>query len=427
MSITQVLSSAVSALQLNANRVAAAADNVANARTDGYKAVDVQGATVATKQGTATSYAAGGVRAVSRAAVAVQGLLQPSPASTDLAISGQGFFAVQETGSGGTVYTRAGSFSPDSQGFLVNAAGHRLLGRPTDAQGTVTSEALRPINLQAIGGTAEATSRLTLGANLPADAPVGGSERITAQIHDSLGNPITVTLEFTRAGANRYTLGIGDPIGPGGGVAGTAEKGGAGGGAYTVGVLFNSDGGLAGFDQNGDGTVDAASAPALYVGGPATGAADLNVALNLGTAGGHDGLTQFGSDFSLGFVDDNGGPKGEPAGVVVGQDGTVTALFDNGATRPVYRVPLATFSNPSGLDARTGNVYVATEGSGAPVLGTAGEGPAGEILGGAREQSTVDVGTEMVRTILASTAYKASLATIRTADEMQRDLLDTKA
>ncbi|MEO5337068.1 MAG: flagellar hook protein FlgE [Magnetospirillum sp. WYHS-4] len=407
MSLSGILSSAVSGLTLNASRVAASADNLANVHTVGHKAADVQGATLVTRQASATAYSAGGVRGRSRAEVSTQGLLQATSSTTDLAIAGQGFFAVQGR-DGGTLYTRAGSFKPDSQGYLVNAQGFRLLGRPTDAQGQATGgDGLVPVNLKRVGGTADATTRLAVGANLPADAPVGDSHAVIAQARDSLGNPVSLSLTFTKTGANQYDLSIADPAGP---VAGMAEEGGAGGGAYAVPVTFGSDG-----------RPDGGAVSKLFVGNLSSGAADLSVDIDL------EGLTQFGSDFVLGRVETDGAGYGTSSGATVGPDGTVMALFENGERRPIYRVSVATFGNPEGLESLSGNVYRATEDSGAPTLRTAGEAEAGTVEAGALEQSTVDIGGEMVRTILARTAYSFNLETLRAADEMQRELLDTKA
>jgi flagellar hook protein FlgE len=403
VSISNILSSAVSGLTFNAGRIAAAADNLANANTVGYKAADVQAGTLSTRQTSGAGHAAGGVLGRSRAEVDVQGLIQSSTSTTDLAIAGRGFFPVR--GGGETLYTRSGSFKPDDQGYLVNAQGFRLLGYPTDARGTPTSDTPVPVNVARQGGTADGSTRLSVGANLPSDVPVGGSRTVTAQLRDSLGNPVTVNLSFERAGTNEYSLTIADPAS---GVTGTAERGAPGGGAYAATVRFDSDGRI----------LAGSSIPDLSIGGLSSGAADLKVSLDLG------GLTQYGADFVLDRVEADGAGYGSGAGVTVGGDGTVTALFDNGERRAIYQIPINTFGNPNGLESVTGNAYRATEASGMPAEG---EADAGLVQSGALEQSTVDVGSELVRSIVAQAAYSFNLETIRAADEMQRELLDTKA
>jgi len=425
MSLTAALASAVSLLTHIGSRVAASADNVANATTPGYKAREVRATTVA-----GGGSAGGGVRGVVRQSVSVQGLLQASSAPTDLAIAGNGLFPVRggPTPQDTVRFTRAGGFAVNKEGVLANDAGFELLAYPTNAAGQVTSQTLQPVNPGRVGGTAQATTNLTVAANLPAGAALGDQFTVGAQFRDSLGNELEATLTFQKTGTNRYTLTIGDPALAGTGAAvGSAGEGAPGGPAYSVDVVFNGDGSLQGVDANQDGIVDAATPPDLSVAGLLTGASDLSVALNLGNAGGVDGLTQFDGPFTLGAVSADGAAFGTVSGVAVGPDGTVTALFDNGERRPIYRVPVATFTNPDGLREVTGNAFEATDASGAPLFGTAGTGGAGTVQAGALEQSNVDLATELTRQIEARAVYGAGLATVRTADEMLKDLLDIKA
>jgi len=425
MTISGVTASAVSALTANATRVAAVADNVANVGTVGFKATEVRTTTLVTGQGAGGGFAAGGVRTVARSSVGVQGLLESSSSPTDLAVAGRGLFPV-EGPAGGRLFTRAGAFSPDGDGFLANTAGFRLLAFPTDGAGQPTGSTLEPVNLDRVGGTAAPTTRLGIGANLPANAAVGDSVNVTARVRDSLGNALDVTLNFRKAGPNRHTLTIGDPV-VAGAVAGTAREGGAGGPPFAVDVVFNGDGSLQGFDTDQDGTVDGGTPPILHVDGLSTGGADLDIALDLGSAGGLDGLTQFSGGFTLGFIDSDGARFGTVSGVDISSDGSVTALFDNGESRAIYQIPLATFANPDGLQAKTGNVFAETAASGQALLGTPGSGANGTVQAGALEQSNVDLAGEFANLIQASVAYGFAVAVLRTADETFRALLDIKA
>ncbi len=412
MSIGSGITSALSALSLNARRLGAVADNVANVATDGYKAVDVRASTVTTSQ-SGEAYAPGGVTGFVKPSVAHQGLLQSTTSATDLAISGRGFFAVDTPG-GPVRFTRAGSFAPDADGNLVNSAGFRLLGHATDAGGDVASDALAPINLNRIGGTADATGTVRVSANLPADAKVGDAVSIDVQIRDSLGNPLNLSLSFEKTGTNRYILGIADPTG----ATGATREGDAGGGAYQVDAYFNGDGSLAGFDADQDGTIDGSAPPDAFLTGLSTGAADQAISLDL------DGLTQFAGGYQLGGVSADGARYGNVSGVNVRPDGAVTALFDNGERRTVAKVPLATFSNPDGLSRAAGGAYGPTDASGEPLYGAAG---AGSIQSSALELSTTDIGGEFVRAIVAETAYRFAAKVVRTGDDMSKTLMDIKA
>lgn len=144
--VDNVLKSAVSGLSLNAQRVGAAADNIANVSTNGYKDTQITARTVSVAQ-TSTAYAPGGVQAIPRQLADVQGLLAPSASNTDLALSGNGFFAVSSSSeaSGDVLFTRNGSFAPDNEGNLVNSAGYYLLGRDG-------SNELGAVNVSRVGG-----------------------------------------------------------------------------------------------------------------------------------------------------------------------------------------------------------------------------------------------------------------------------------
>jgi flagellar hook protein FlgE len=150
------------------------------------------------------------------------------------------------------------------------------------------------------------------------------------------------------------------------------------------------------------------------------------IALNLGTLLEANGFTQFGGDFSPVFIQQNGARFGTFAGVSVAEDGLVTALFDNGEIRPIFKIPVATFTNLNGLGQKTGNVWNATEASGDPTLRVADNGPSGQTVQGALEQSTVDIGEEFTKMIIIQRAFSASTRIITTADEMLDELLRTK-
>jgi flagellar hook protein FlgE len=429
MSLSVAMATALSLLNLTGSRVAAIADNVSNVSTTGFKTRKVRSSSLDTRQSGGGS-AGSGVRGVVRQSVSVQGLLQATTSPTDLAISGNGLFPVRggPAGNIGVRFTRSGGFTVDANGSLANAGGFQLLAYPTDAQGRTTSTALEPVDLGRVGGTAQATARINLGANLPADAAIGERVNVTAQIQDSLGNDLEVTLTFEKTAVNTHTLTIADPVNAGTGVvAGTASESASGGQPFAIDVVFNGDGSLQGFDTDRDGTVDGSLAPNLSIGGLSTGGSNMDIALDLGDANAFDGLTQFAGPFTIGHIDVDGAQFGTASGVDIGPDGLVTALFDNGERRPIYKVPLATFTNPDGLREISGNAFEATDASGPALFGTAGSGGAGSIQAASLERSNVDLASELTRLIEARTVYGMGLETLRTADEMMRDLIDIKA
>ena len=146
----------------------------------------------------------------------------------------------------------------------------------------------------------------------------------------------------------------------------------------------------------------------------------------LGNFGTPDGLTQLAGDFQLNFLSQNGAKFGNFAGVSIGENGVVTALFDNGVTKPVFMIPVATFTNANGLNSLSGNVWTSTDNSGAPVLREAGSASAGAVAAAALESSTVDLGQEFTKMITTQRAYSSAAKVITTSDEMLDELLRIK-
>ncbi len=178
-----------------------------------------------------------------------------------------------------------------------------------------------------------------------------------------------------------------------------------------VGITFAGDGTPASFGVS--------SADITFT----TGAnATIGLTLNFGTVGLGDGLTQFSDVFTTNFVQQNGVPFGNFSGVSIDDNGIVSALFDNGVVRSIYKIPLATFSNPDALGAHTGNAYQTTTPSGNPLINFAGSGPAGKIKAGALEASTVDLAEEFTNMIIAQRAFSAASKVITVSDQMLSDL-----
>jgi flagellar hook protein FlgE len=238
----------------------AIADNISNVNTIGYKGTDVNFNTLVTQQVSVTQYSPGGVQSAPRAAVDVQGLLQATSSSTDIAMSGQGFFIVNSvaqpaTQGGQFAYTRAGSFIPNQNGYLQNASGYYLQGWPLTAtdnsaaakpsevningtvymtayknpdgtfhyinQNIVSPTELQSFNTNTIGGTAQATSQISLGANLPSGDPIfdpnntsaGGVHDSNVLVYDSLGDSTNAQFTWTKQAANAWSLAVTPPAG----------------------------------------------------------------------------------------------------------------------------------------------------------------------------------------------------------------------
>jgi flagellar hook protein FlgE len=430
MSIFGALDAAVSGLAANSNALGVISDNIANANTIGYKDTSTDFKTLVTASGSPSLYSPGGVQSSPLYNVAQQGVLQAESSPTDLAISGGGFFVVNSNaagGSSGTIsYTRAGNFTVDANGNLVNAAGLFLQGQPlTAAQAaqiaagnnnvltTTTPSLLQTVNVSNNAGTAQQTSNVSLVANLPANAT--GAQTMTVPVFDSLGVQHNMTLTFTPSGtANQWTV--------------AASFTGAGTSTATIAagdnlVQFNTDGTLnaAGTTFNTANALSIAWDPTV-----SGGTSPQTVSFNLGNNATSSGLSQIGTTFSIGQINQDGVQFGNFAGVTVNQNGVVTANYDNGLNRAIYILPLGTFADPNGLQPQSGNTYTETANSGTVVLREAGTGSAGSIAPSSLEDSTVDIATEFSNLIVTQRAYEANSKIITTADQMLQTLIQAK-
>ena len=257
MSLFGALKTGVAGLTAQSSAMSIISDNIANVNTIGYKGNSASFSTLVTKQTSTSRYSSGGVQCRTRAGVDIQGLLSSTTYSTDIGISGKGFFVTTQVSQPESddlwSYTRVGNFSIDQDGYLKNDNGYYLQAWPlqaydgeenaslvpigdnmymkayTDDNGTtvyvndniIDGSNLRPVNLNTIGGTAQETHRISLGANLPADAPVydpvtpeaGGRYSSSVLIYDSLGNSHNASLTFTKTDSNCWSLDIGMPSG----------------------------------------------------------------------------------------------------------------------------------------------------------------------------------------------------------------------
>ncbi|MDO5386152.1 MAG: flagellar hook-basal body complex protein [Pseudomonadota bacterium] len=249
MSIFGAMQSGISGLAAQSTAMGAISDNIVNVNTVGYKNNNTSFQTLVTKQTTSSRYSPGGVQPVSKQGVNVQGLLASNSSSTACAISGNGYFVVNQAANPGEgdlwAYTRAGDFNIDDNGYLVNtggfyAQGWSLLpwdGNPNasvvningidymkayyDGNGNtvyindniIDNRNLKPINLATIGGTATPTQQIKFGANLPSSDKIGAQQKVSALIYDSLGNASNLSLNFTKTSANGWDMSASVPSG----------------------------------------------------------------------------------------------------------------------------------------------------------------------------------------------------------------------
>jgi flagellar hook protein FlgE len=419
MSLSSAVNSAVSALNAQSTALAIVSNNLANTSTIGYKTSSASFSALVAGASSASSSAGGGVLATSVADISGQGLLTASSTSTNMAISGNGFFTVSASLDGSSpVYTRNGEFTTDGDGYLVNN-GYYLLGWATDADGNIlgsaTANSLQTIDTDSIATIAAATTEMSMVANLPADAVTGDTFTSSVEVFDSLGTAATSTITWTKTGENTWTAEFSDPTlaSDNATTIGTVTS-------SAIEITFNSDGTLASTNP---------SPPTLTIADWTTGAADSAVSIDMGTAGSATGLSQYSSGADTLTVDlvadQDGVAMGSLTGISIDEGGIVTGIYDNGLTRALYKVPVATFTDPNSLLALSDGMYQSTAASGTATMRMSGTSGAGTIYGSQLELSTADTNTEFSKMMAAQQAYSGAAQIISTAKSMFETLISS--
>jgi flagellar hook protein FlgE len=338
-----------------------------------------------------------------------QGAVQTTNGPLDVAIQGDGFLVVK-TSEDATVYTRGGHLKVDSNGYLLTSTNDRVQGwTQQDGQVDITG----PIGdisvpVGSVGAPVPTTS-FSFDANLSATAPEGTRFARSVTIYDSLGSSHLVTLAFTKtadSGEWDYELSIPDaevdsPVSP---LTGTLT-----------------------FDENGQLTSPTSTddAPVLQITGLVNGAApiDLTWSLFKGTT---PRLTQFDQASSVSANSQDGSPAAELTRVGIGDGGVILAQYSNGKQSVVGQLALASIRNPESLISIGNNNYQLSARTALPAVGMPSSGGRGSIIGGAVENSTVDLAKEFTNLIVLQRGYQANAKVVTTVDELSQETLSLK-
>lgn len=421
--------SSVVGLRSMQTRMDVIGDNIANVNTPGFKASRVTFSDLFAETLRGASSPGGntggsnpiqiglGTTLASVDQVMSAGTLQLTGRNTDMAIQGNGFFAVSKGQE--LFFTRAGAFNRDAGGYLVMpGTAMRLQGWMADARGNLPARDL--VNLADIRiNTGEimlatATSRVEVGGVLNASAPAGTTVSSSVSLFDSLGREHTVLITYTRPGpAGTWNWSVGNTMPPDPDLPA---------GTFATGTLaFNPDGSF--------GSVTA-SAPATASGDTASltvavsGANPLNVSLDFGA------LAQPavpGTDSSdVRVLGRDGNAMGALDNFFIDKNGTIYGVFANGQRRALAQVALASFANPEGLLRAGANTYTTTANSGFAQIGEAGSGGRGTIAAANLESANVDLAAEFTNMIVTQRAYQANSRIITASDELLQDLVNIK-
>lgn len=415
MSVYGLMRTGASGMAAQGNRLGAVADNVANVNTTGYKRASTEFSTLVLGENL-SDYQSGGVETDVRYAISRQGNLQSTASVTDLAINGSGFFLVEDKDA--VVLTRAGSFVPDGDGLLVNAAGMKLLGYPVQAGGnTVVANGTAGLEQVTVTGLSLVASPSTAGSltvNLPAssglivpaDLPSANaatseySAKSSLVAFDNVSNEVLVDVYFARVSATDWEVSIYETAAAAPGV----------GFPYATPALSTQ---TIVFDAANGSLVGPAVSTFTLPGGSAI---DLDFA----------GTTQLAADYAVLDVDVNGNAPSSVENVEFAQDGFVYVVFESGARQAAYRVPVAIVASPDRLEPVAGNVFRITSDSGDLRIGFPGDGGLGSIVSGALESSNVDLASELTTMIESQRNYTANSKVFQTGSDLLEVLVNLK-
>jgi flagellar hook protein FlgE len=461
------LFSGVSGLQNHQTRMDVIGNNISNINTTGFKRnrVNFQDMLYQQLQGAArpTTDLGGvnpqevglGMSVASIDTLHIQGAFQMTANPTDLAISGQGFFILDDAGK--QLFTRAGAFSLDSEGVMVNPAnGMKVQGwMAREVEGYNIIDVSRPVEQLVIpvGGKdpAKATTMINFACNLDKRLPELPENPTGAQIirstwstsidvYDSFGDKHILQVEFTRepGTVNIWNASVVvDPQNevPTNTTIGYGEEAPAAGGPVNFTVSFSNNGTLLSA-EDGAGNISGDSGQVqMYV------AYDVQAAtpnedgtpvrqefvLNLGTVGGFtNSITQYAEESSTKMVEQDGRPMGYLENFKTDASGIITGVYSNGSTRVLAQVALATFSNQGGLEKAGDNTFRVSNNSGIANIGPSGVAGKGKIRAGVLEMSNVDMADQFVDMIVTQRGFQANSKTIQTADQLLQELLTLK-
>lgn len=383
-------------------------NNIANVNTVGFKQSRAEfGDLFAVSAYGLSNVATGaGVRLQAVAQQFGQGNIDFTGRSLDLAISGQGFFTLSNNGA--TVYSRAGNFGADRDGYVVNPAGHRLQVFLPNTAGGFDTGRLSDLQLPTGDAPPAATRNVTVETNLPADAtqpalafdpldPNSYNETTSVTVYDSLGASHSQSIYFVKtANPNEWEMHTyidGNPVG----------------GAQ---VLQYSSSGALTSPSPGQITLPAAATT--------NGSAPLSITMDLGRS------TQYGEDFSVLGLTQDGHSTGRLTGIETSPEGVISARYTNGVVQPLGQVAMTNFVNPQGLQSIGDNVWAETYNSGEPRRGQAGTADFGAVQGGGLEASNVDLTEQLVNMITAQRNFQANSQMIQTQDQITQTIINIR-
>ena len=428
----------LSGLNATSKNLEVIGNNIANASTVGAKASRAEFATMfaASLNGTGSTGAGIGVQLQTVAQQFTQGNISSTENTMDLAINGRGFFMFKQA-DGKEVYGRNGQLKLDRNNFVVNGQGGQLLAKPWDESVNRAEGEPQPVQVPQGGGNAiktgggpvpaqrgiNVTMNFDAGENVIAAAvprinfnsPATFNYSTSQTVYDGQGLPLTVSYFFQKNDINSWSV-----FGAINGVPFNQ----ASGVPYDpttddpdpfIQVTFGADGRL---------TSTSATQATITVNDPRVPADPPVLFTDLPFKFGD--VTQFGAEFSISEMKQDGYAFGKLTGITFDGDGIVKATYSNGRYLNLFQLQRADFPNVQGLKPLGGNVWESTFESGPKVVNAPGANSAGTVQSGALEESNIDLTAELVNMITAQRIYQANAQTIKTVDQVLQTLVNLR-
>ncbi|WP_108817542.1 flagellar hook protein FlgE [Pseudovibrio sp. Alg231-02] len=404
MGLYGIMNTSVSGMNAQSNKLSTVADNISNANTVGYKRYKTAFSSLV-GSGSSSGHESGIVNTTVVQSVRQQGAFNFTSRGTDLAINGNGFFQVEDS-QGGTYFTRAGDFVLDKNGQMVNSGGYKLLS----AGGT-------PVTVDLSTPVWQASSQGELGVNLASSTPTptappvtglpDGDYKTSITTFDQNGNAVKIDIVYTKTEQTHV-----DPTDPTSDVVSSkwiVQASNAAGDDISVPAPPAAPFEL---EFTGEGKLVAGSPSDFNFKVPNGG----NVTLDLSKT------VTAGEKFSVNKVDVDGYKPSTIQNIRIESDGRVFGVYGSSAEKLLDQIQIVNFSNPDGLQAKSGNVYAATDASGDPAVGFPGDNGFGSLYSGAVEGSNVDLAAELTEMVQAQRTYSANTKVFNASSELLQEL-----
>jgi len=334
-----------------------------------------------------------------------------------MSVDGDGLFVVQRGNE--RLYTRAGQFGIDKEGYAINSEGYRLQGYGYSASTGNATTVLGDINVASISSEPSDTDSVTVYANLDATSSIGAAFALatpedtsnftsTLTIYDSLGTPHVLNVYYRK----NQTISVANGFAGGHGALGGTEW-------QWYGVLAADETQSGSAEIAAYGTLEFNSAGQLYdetltatdfdFAGGATQSQSIGFDFGdsiIDSGTGLAGSTQFGADSTTSYLLQDGFSAGAMKNVTIDSNGVMVGIFTNGQTKNVAQITLAKFISSEGLLKMGDNLYAQSFDSGQPIITQAGSTGTGNIISNTLELSNVDLASEFVKMIIMQRGYQ---------------------